>query len=71
MNEKDYANWSKEELIKEITKFKKIKKYGLVWEDKPEQVAELCKEKLPVLTEDKSKEIKTEGSSKSQIFREG
>jgi len=29
MNEKDYANWSKEELIKEITKFKKIK--SMVW----------------------------------------
>ncbi len=57
MANKDYSNWSKEELIKELKKIGKIKKYGLVWEEKSEQVALLCKEKLPVLTEDKSKEI--------------
>ncbi|MCC7572049.1 MAG: site-specific DNA-methyltransferase [Candidatus Methanofastidiosum sp.] len=57
MPKKDYDNWSKIELIKEIKKLEKRKKYGIVWEDKPEQVAELCKEKLPVLKEEKTKEI--------------
>ena len=38
---------------------KKRKKYGLVWEEKPEEVVEMCKEKLPVLKEVKSKEIKS------------
>jgi adenine-specific DNA-methyltransferase len=33
------------------------KKYGLVWEDKPEAVEEDMKEKLPVLTEVKNKAI--------------
>src|SRR3989338_6188680 len=56
----DYDKWSKEELIREIKKLKKRKKYGIVWEDKPEQVAELCKEKLPVLVDDRSKEIITD-----------
>lgn len=56
---KSYAEYTREELIKEIEKLGKRKKYGIVWEDKPEQVAELCKEKLPVLEEDRQKEIKT------------
>lgn len=32
-------------------------KFGLVWEEKPEEVAELCKEKFPILTEIKTKVI--------------
>lgn len=35
----------------------KQKKYGLVWEDKPEDVEERLREELPVLIEDKSKAI--------------
>lgn len=36
------------------------KKYGLVWEDKPEDVEERLREELPVLTEDTSKAIISE-----------
>lgn len=36
---------------------RKQKKYGLVWEDKPEDVEERLREKLPVLIEDTSKAI--------------
>ncbi len=46
-----------ERLKKEL---KKRKKYGLVWEEKPEEVVEMCKEKLPVLKEVKNKEIITD-----------
>ncbi|MEM0230597.1 MAG: hypothetical protein QXJ50_04795 [Candidatus Woesearchaeota archaeon] len=46
MRAKDYSTWTKEELIKELEKFKKQKKYGIVWEDKPEQVALMCKEMI-------------------------
>lgn len=60
---RDYSNWSKDELVRELKKLEKRKKYGIVWEDKPEQVAELCKEKLPILEEERRKEIKTNGSS--------
>lgn len=53
----------KEKLLAEIEclkkELKKRKKYGLVWEEKPEEVVEMCKEKLPVLKEIKSKEIKS------------
>ncbi|MEK6963622.1 MAG: site-specific DNA-methyltransferase [Nanoarchaeota archaeon] len=71
MAKEDYINWSKEELLKEVKKLRKRKKYGIVWEDKLEQVAELCKEKLPILTEDKGKEIETDKEKPVNILIEG
>lgn len=56
---------NQEELLSEIARLKKElkkkKKYGLVWEEKKEDVVEMCKEKLPVLVEDKSKAINETG----------
>ena len=57
---KNYSNFTREELLEEVKKLEKRKKYGIVWEDKPEKVAEMCKEKLPVLEEDKDKVINTD-----------
>ena len=73
MAKRNYDNWSKEELVREIGKLeKKLKKnYGLVWEDKLEDVATLCKEKLPVLGEDKKKEIETDKNKPVNILIEG
>ncbi len=71
MAKKDYQSWSKEELLREIKKIEKQKEYGILWEDKPEQVALLCKEKLPVLAEDKSKEIVTDKDKPNNILIEG
>lgn len=68
---KNYQAWSKEDLIREIQKLEKRKKYGVVWEDKPEAVAELCKEKLPVLIEDKSREVASSGDGPVNILIEG
>lgn len=54
-----------DELLAEIARLKKElkkkKKYGLVWEEKKEDVVEMCKEKLPVLVEDKGKAINESG----------
>ena len=36
---------------------RKQKKYGLVWEDKPEDVEERLREELPVLVEDTAKAL--------------
>jgi len=52
-----------ERLKKEL---KKRKKYGLVWEDKPEDVVKMCREKLPVLKEVKTKEIITDITDKEK-----
>ena len=48
---KNYSNWTKEELIAEINKLKKRKKYGIVWEEKEEIVVKESEAKLPVLNE--------------------
>lgn len=46
------------ELEAEIKKTKKQKKYGLVWEEKTEQIIEDCKKNVPILKlKDKSKNI--------------
>jgi adenine-specific DNA-methyltransferase len=52
-----YSGFSKEQLISKIEKLEK-KNYGLIWEDKPEDVVATCSEKLPVLKEIAEKEIK-------------
>lgn len=50
---------------------KKRKKYGLVWEEKPEEVVEMCKEKLPVLKEVKNNEIITDKEKPVNLLIEG
>lgn len=71
MTKRNYQNWSKEELIQEVVKLEKRKKYGMVWEDKPEYVAILCKEKLPILEEDINKEVAENKRKAVNIFIEG
>lgn len=66
-----------EKLYSEIDRLKKElkkkKKYGLVWdsEREPEEVVEMCKEKLPVLKEVKSKEIITDKNKPINLLIEG
>lgn len=59
---KKYQNYSSAQLIEEIHRLSKRKKYGLVWEEGEEYTKEeFAKDtlgKLPVLTEDKNKEVK-------------
>jgi len=54
---------------------KKRKKYGLVWEDKDEEVVKMCadlnKKKFPVLKEVKNKEIKTDKNKPVNLLIEG
>jgi adenine-specific DNA-methyltransferase len=71
MPKENYQDWTKEDLIKEVKQLKKRKKYGLIWEDKPEDLVELCKTKLPVLKEVKSKEISTDKSKPVNLLIEG
>jgi adenine-specific DNA-methyltransferase len=71
MGNKDYQNWSKEELIKEIKRLKEPKKYGLVWEENTEEVIEICKKKLPIVKEVKNKEIITDKNKPVNLLIEG
>jgi len=62
-----------EALKKEIKHLKSRKKYGLVWdsEKEPEKVVELCKDKLPVLAEDTTKEVETGSDKPVSVLIEG
>lgn len=71
MQKKDYLTWSHDKLLHEYKDLSKRKKFGLVWENKLEDVAEKCKESLPVLKEQKKKEIITNNNSINHIFIEG
>lgn len=65
-----YDNYTKEQLIDKIKLLEK-QRYGLVWEDKPEEIAEQCEKELPVLTEDKTKEIVKDHSKPTNFIFEG
>lgn len=71
MAKKDYSTWTKEELIKRIRQLEERKKYGLVWEEKSEEVVEMCKSKLPILKEVKNKEIITDKNKPVNLLIEG
>lgn len=61
----------KEEIENLKKELKKKKKYGLVWEEKKEEVVEMCKTKLPILKEVKDKEIITDKSKPVNLLIEG
>jgi adenine-specific DNA-methyltransferase len=66
---------TEEELIAEIERLKKElkrkKRYGLVWEDKPEEVVNKCKNELPIVKEVKSKEIIIDKNKPVNLLIEG
>jgi adenine-specific DNA-methyltransferase len=63
---KSKIEWLEKELKKE-------KRYGLVWEEEknPEDLVEICKEKLPVLKEIKNKEIIIDRNKSFNLLIEG
>ncbi len=66
---KKLEEYTKEELIEVIKDLKSRKKFGLVWEDSPEDVARLCETELPVLEELPNRAIqKLEGASNNLII---
>jgi len=71
MAKKDYSQYSKEELIEKIKELEKAKKYGLVWEEKTEDVVKQCQKELPVLIETKDKAIFTDKEKPTNILIEG
>ena len=68
---KSLQDYTKEELIEQIKSLKKTKKFGLVWEDKPEQVAIDCETKLPVLTEVTERAITKADDQPTNLIIEG
>lgn len=68
---RNWDEYSKEELIEEVKKLKSQKRFGLVWEDKPEKVVKECETKLPVLKEVEEKAIENAPSEPTNIIIEG
>ena len=74
MAKNNYANYTHAQLVEEIKKLNKRKKYGLVWEEEKtkEKFEAEAEGKLPVLVEDKKREIKSKDSEKpTHILIEG
>ena len=69
----NYENYTKEQLIDELKKLNKRKKYGLVWEEEKtkEKFEDDAEGKLPVLVEDKKREINTDDDKPTHILIEG
>ena len=67
----DYESWTKDDLISEIQKLNRRKKYGLVWEDNAEDVAIELQENLPVLEQIKSRLVGSEKEGFSHLLVEG
>lgn len=59
------------ELQSEIKKLKARKKYGLVWEDKPEDVVLECQENVPILKEVKARKLVSDNSLPTNLLIEG
>jgi adenine-specific DNA-methyltransferase len=68
-----YDSYTREQAIEELRKLEKRKKYGLVWEEEKtmEKFESDAVGKLPVLVEDKTKEIKTDDDKPTHILIEG
>src|SRR3989344_1723654 len=68
-----YDTWTREQLVVEVARLRKRKKYGRVWDEErvPEDVVEQCKTELPVLKEIKSKAIATTADAPTNILIEG
>lgn len=65
-----YNHLSREQLEAKLEKLER-ERYGLVWEDKEEDVARQCEVELPVLKEDNSREIVTDPKKPYNFIIEG
>ena len=66
-----YADYSREQLLAEISRLKKHKKYGLVWEHKTEQVIKDFETQQPYLEEVTDKRIEDAPDGPTNLIIEG
>jgi adenine-specific DNA-methyltransferase len=67
--QKKLDDYSRDELIVLVKDLRKRKKFGLVWEAKPENVVEQCKRELPVLEEVESRAITEAPDGATSLLR--
>lgn len=68
---KTLENYTKDELIEIIKNLRHRKKFGLVWEDKPEEIVRLCETELPVLEEVSTRAIEKVKDAPTNVLIEG
>lgn len=71
MSQKSLEDYSRNELIEIIESLQTQRKFGLVWEDKSEQVAEDCKIKLPVISEVSNRAVNSSPNEPVNFIIEG
>ena len=64
-------DYTREELLSQIKNLKARKKFGLVWEEKPEDVESMCAENLPVLNELEERALISNSSQPTNLIIEG
>jgi adenine-specific DNA-methyltransferase len=66
---RDYSSWSKEQLVAELHELNKRKKFGLVWEDKNEDNAEVLQGSIPLFKHLPKKDLlKSEGDDSNLMI---
>ena len=68
---RNYEDYTKEQLIKELQILKQQKKFGLVWEEKTEEVVEQCKKQAPILESVPEMSVQTSKHDLNHIMIEG
>ena len=71
MPKKDYKGFSREQLIDELNKLAKRKKYGLVWEEERTREQFEAGGNLPVLVENMKREVRNDNEKPTNILIEG
>ena len=71
-------NYSEKELLahikdleKQIKVLKDRKKFGLVWEDKPEEIVLGCEKQIPIIKEVKNRKLVSDNSPLNNVLIEG
>ena len=68
---RDYSKYTKEQLIKELHSLREQKKFGLVWEDRLEEVVERCKTQAPILKPVSAMNVNGKKDEQRHIMIEG
>ena len=68
---KTLEEYTKDELIEIIQNLKRRKKFGLVWEEKPEEIVRLCETEIPVLEEVTKRAITEKSDGPTNLIIEG
>jgi len=71
INKRKIEEYSHEELVQIVKALKRRTKFGLVWEAKPEDVAEQCKRELPVLEQVTNRAIEKANAPQTNLIIEG